>query len=120
MYASEFKCEIQCPFIDLFSPRGTLTKTCSRLVFGQVTRRTRWPRIIGSCENLPGYPDTRYIATCAKTCRKVLPPPALRQNIKLCPADWLLFGLPAIRQCSNSLPTEVSLRIIVKIFVFNE
>ena len=42
------------------------SKACCRLVFGRVTRRTRLPRVIGSCENLPGYPDTRYIANCAK------------------------------------------------------
>ena len=43
-----------------------VTKACSRLVFGRVTRRTRLPRVIGSCENVPGYTDTRYIANCAK------------------------------------------------------
>ena len=61
------------------------------------------------------YPVTRIrdiSRTVLKNCRKVLPPPALRQNIKLCPADWLLFGLPAIRQYSNSLPTEVFLYLV--------
>ena len=36
--------------------RYIVTKACIRVVFGRVTRRTRWPRIVGSCENLPGYP----------------------------------------------------------------
>ena len=40
--------------------------------------------------------------------------PALRQNIKLCPSDWLLFGLPAIRQCNNSLPTKFWLKFKIK------
>ena len=34
----------------------TDNKACSPLVFGRVTRRTRWPRVVGSFENLPGYP----------------------------------------------------------------
>ena len=50
----------------IIKPVEMINKACSRLVFGQVTRRTRWPRIIGSCENLRGYPHTRYIANCAK------------------------------------------------------
>ena len=35
---------------------GISTKARSRVVFGRVTRRTWWLRIVGSCENLPGYP----------------------------------------------------------------
>ena len=60
------------------------------------------------------YPDSRLCDISRPVLKNVLPPQALRQHIKLCPADWLLFGLPAIRQCSNSLATEVYLRIIVK------
>ena len=32
------------------------SKARSRVVFGRVTQQTRWPRVVGSCENLPGYP----------------------------------------------------------------
>ena len=38
-------------------PRNTLlNKARSRVVFGRVTRQTRWSRVDSSCENLPGYP----------------------------------------------------------------
>ena len=40
----------------IISPLQLKTKVRSRVVFGRVTRRTRWPRVVGSCENLPGYP----------------------------------------------------------------
>ena len=31
------------------------TKACSRIVFVRVSRRTRWPRVATSGENLTGY-----------------------------------------------------------------
>ena len=77
-----------------------------------------WRREHFSTAQLAIYLITGY-AISRPVLKNVLPPPALRQHIKLCPADWLLFGLPAIRQCSNFLPTEVSLRIIMNIFIFS-
>jgi len=41
---------------------GVCLKACCRIVFVRVTRRTRWPRIVISCEILPGYEGYRDLA----------------------------------------------------------
>ena len=72
------------------------TKACSWLVFGRVTRRTRWPWVIGSCENLPVYPVWDISRAALKTCRKVLPSPAIRPCVIFKTASCIPHTRPVI------------------------
>ena len=52
-------------YVEVYSALWATNKARSRIVFVWVTRRTRQPRVVTSCENLTGYEDYRELALSA-------------------------------------------------------